>query len=98
MNNNPFKNTSLTPEEKQILQAAETNPLQEVKDVSILKKLYKQYAKNTLNKLKNINIRLSSRDIEILKSKANESGMPYQTLVSSILHQYSNDKFKITLP
>ncbi len=35
-----------------------------------------------------INIRVSSRDVELLKSRALEEGIPYQTLVSSILHKY----------
>ena len=35
-----------------------------------------------------INIRISSRDLVSLKRKANRAGMPYQTLISSVLHQY----------
>lgn len=46
-----------------------------------------QAVKNTLNKTKNINIRLSERDLYRLKSKAVEEGIPYQTLASSILHK-----------
>lgn len=44
-------------------------------------------AKNTLNKTRNINIRVSERDLHRLKSKAAEEGIPYQTLASSILHK-----------
>lgn len=44
-------------------------------------------AKATLNKTRNINIRLSERDLYKLKAKAIEEGMPYQTLASSILHK-----------
>jgi len=46
-----------------------------------------QAAKNTLNKTRNINIRLSERDLYRLKAKAIEEGIPYQTLASSILHK-----------
>jgi len=49
----------------------------------------KMYAKATLNKTKNINIRLSESDILKIKAKALEKGLPYQTLISSIVHQYS---------
>lgn len=44
-------------------------------------------AKATLNKTRNINIRLSERDLYKLKAKAIEEGIPYQTLASSILHK-----------
>jgi predicted DNA binding CopG/RHH family protein len=45
-------------------------------------------ARNTLGRSKNINIRLSERDLMKIKAKASEKGIPYQTLVASILHQY----------
>jgi len=45
------------------------------------------YAKNTLNKTKNINIRLTLKDLQKVKAKAMEKGIPYQTFVSSIIHQ-----------
>lgn len=44
-------------------------------------------ARNTLNKTRNINIRLSERDLHHLKAKAIEEGVPYQTLAASILHK-----------
>lgn len=46
-----------------------------------------QIARNTLNKTRNINIRLTERDLYRLKAKATEEGIPYQTLASSILHK-----------
>ena len=55
---------------------------------------YKEYARDSLNKVKNINIRISRRDLQKIKAKAIEKGMPYQTLVSSVLHQYSDEKIK----
>ena len=51
-------------------------------------KQYQTYATATLNKTKNINIRLSEKDVLKLKTKAIETGIPYQTLVSSILHRF----------
>lgn len=47
-------------------------------------------ARNTLNKDKRINIRISSRDLGALQRKANRYGMPYQTLISSVLHRYAS--------
>ena len=52
------------------------------------KALLMEAAKSTLNKDKRINIRMSSRDLASLQRKANRYGMPYQTLISSILHRY----------
>lgn len=45
-------------------------------------------ARETITKDKRINIRISSRDLVALKRKANRYGMPYQTLISSVLHRY----------
>jgi predicted DNA binding CopG/RHH family protein len=60
--------------------------------VSVAKKAvvkgYVSSAKTTLNRERHINIRLSERDLQKLKLKAAEKGIPYQTLVSSVLHQY----------
>lgn len=94
---NPFKDLKLTREEREIEKAIEAGKYEEIDNVEELKKVYRIYAKNTLSKLKNINIRLSTRDIEKLKTKAAESGMPYQTLAATLIHQYSNGKIKVTL-
>jgi hypothetical protein len=49
---------------------------------------YREYAKSTLQKNKRINIRLSERDLVHIQRKAIEEGLPYQTLISSVLHKY----------
>ena len=49
---------------------------------------HKQYADETFRKNKRINIRLSQKDINLLKIKAMEEGIPYQTLMASVLHKY----------
>jgi len=43
-------------------------------------------------KTKNINIRITEDDLAHLKQKAEEEGMPYQTLISSVLHKYVTDR------
>ena len=45
-------------------------------------------ARNTFTKDQRMNIRIARRDMNLLKLKAVENGMPYQTLVSSIIHKY----------
>jgi predicted DNA binding CopG/RHH family protein len=77
----------LDQEEESILKDYETGDLKTSPDAAVQKELLEQYAKNTLNKTKNINIRLSERDLYRLRAKAIEEGIPYQTLASSILHK-----------
>jgi len=47
---------------------------------------------NGANKTKNINIRISAYDIEKVKQRAAEEGIPYQTLISSVIHKYITGK------
>ena len=49
-----------------------------------------QAARNTLKKDKRINLRLSQKDYRQIQLKAIEEGMPYQTLIASIIHKYLN--------
>jgi predicted DNA binding CopG/RHH family protein len=44
------------------------------------------------NEKNRITLRLSNQTLERIKRKAQEEGLPYQTLISSILHKYANDK------
>jgi predicted DNA binding CopG/RHH family protein len=54
-------------------------------------KKYQNYARQHLNKDKRVNIRISSRDLELLKLRSMREGLPYQTFISSILHKYLNN-------
>ncbi len=87
----------LDPEEEGILRDIEAGKYKTVSNIREEIKKAREYAKNTLNKRKNINIRLSERDIYRLKVKALEHGLPYQTLAATILHNFASDKIKITL-
>ncbi|MBM3209189.1 hypothetical protein FJZ40_02770 [Candidatus Shapirobacteria bacterium] len=80
----------LTNEEKKILEDFEEGRLVSVGDVARQKRLYQKYAQNTLNKTRNINIRLSEKVLAKLKTEAVRLGIPYQTLASSILHQFAS--------
>ncbi|MBK5274644.1 MAG: hypothetical protein JJE30_06295 [Desulfuromonadales bacterium] len=51
-----------------------------------------------LTKDKRINIRLSSRDLEDVQTRAAEEGMPYQTLIASVLHKYVSGRLIETTP
>ncbi len=83
-----MKSIILDDEEKELLQSLESNEWVSVDNLEEEINRHREIARNTLRKDKRINIRLSSHDLEALKTNAVETGLPYQTLVSSILHQY----------
>jgi len=74
-------------EEKEILKAFEKGELKRSKNVEKEIELHKVVAYATFKKDTRINIRLSSRDLRSLQARALREGIPYQTLVSSILHK-----------
>ncbi len=82
-----MKYYELTKEEQEILDGVENGEFVPVENQEEAKKEAILAARNTLNKVKNINIRLTLRDLQKLKVKATEEGIPYQTLASSILHK-----------
>lgn len=86
-----MKYYELDKEEQEILDAFERGEFKSVGDLAKQKKYFQKIAKNTLNKTRNINIRLSERDLHKLKAKAAREGIPYQTLVSSILHRFTTE-------
>lgn len=79
--------SQLTDEEEKLLKSYDKGELISVAD-SAQKKLYQKIAANSLKKMKNINIRLSEKVLVKLKARAIEEGLPYQTLVSSVLYRY----------
>ena len=56
------------------------------------KKQYEEYARNSLSKRKRINIRMSERDLKKIQAKAIEEGIPYQSLISMLIHKYNDGK------
>lgn len=84
-----MKYYDLDPEEKDILEAFDRGEFRPVKNQEKLKKYYQEVARYTLAKMKNINIRLPAKVLFKLKSRAAEEGIPYQTLVASIIHKYT---------
>ena len=70
-----------------MLSAYETGKLKSVATKSELAK-FKAAARSTAVKDKRVNIRLSSGDLSDIQIKALEEGVPYQTLIASVLHKY----------
>ena len=78
----------LDAEEREILDAFEKGELKSVPDLKKVKQDAVQAAKNTFTKSKRVNLRLTEQDFELAHIKALEEGIPYQTLLSSIIHKY----------
>lgn len=78
----------LDPEEKELLEAFESGELQSVANVKAELKQHRGYATATFQKDSRINIRISSKDLRLLQKRALSEGLPYQTLIASLLHKY----------
>lgn len=77
-------------EEKDLMESVERDEWKPVKNLDRERKKAVEAARNTLKKDKRINLRLSQKDYHQIQVKAIEEGIPYQTLISSIVHKYLN--------
>ena len=80
--------SKLSKEEREILEAFEKGTLKRSKKAANTQKRHQEYAEAMFRKDARINIRLSSKDLRGLQKRALEEGIPYQTLIASILHKY----------
>jgi predicted DNA binding CopG/RHH family protein len=78
----------LNAEEKELLASYEADEWQSVDGVDQKVKAYSEYAAAAFKKDRRVNIRISSRDLEAIQKRALEEGLPYQTLIASVLHKY----------
>ena len=81
-------------EEKEIIESIENGEWKSIQDLETMKKRLVVAASETALKDYRINVRISKRDVEALKTRALEEGIPYQTLVTSILHKYVTGKLE----
>lgn len=58
-------------------------------------KRYEGYARTCLTKQRRINIRMTERDLKRIQAKAIEEGVPYQSLISMLIHKYNEGKVSI---
>ena len=82
----------LDSEEKEILNDYENDEYIEISDMGKEIEKHTEYAKATFLKTKRINIRISQRDLEYVQRRALEEGIPYQTLIASLIHRYISGK------
>ena len=74
-------------DEAELLAAYEAGALQSVATKDELARI-RSVARATAAKDRRVNIRLSSGDLSDIQARALEEGMPYQTLIASVLHKY----------
>ena len=81
-------NEQLNAEERDILQRFERGELRSAPGAAREVELAREAARNTFNKTKRVNLRMTERDFNLAHSRAREEGIPYQTLLSSVIHKY----------
>jgi predicted DNA binding CopG/RHH family protein/uncharacterized DUF497 family protein len=81
-------------DEKELLESVEGGEWKSAGGGKRERTRYARYAKATFRKDRRLNIRLSSKDLEAIQKRALAEGLPYQTLISSLLHKYAAGRLK----
>lgn len=84
----------LSVEEQEIVDYVEGRGAVSIDNLDGEKSRYSQIARDQIGKKKTISIRLLESDLERLKAQSVRQGLPYQVLISSLIHQYANGKIK----
>ena len=86
--NDKFNTEFLDEEERDLIESCERDEWVPVPNMEARIAEYQEAARAFFRKDRRVNIRISNRDILALQEIAQEDGIPYQTLMSSILHKY----------
>jgi len=78
----------LTKEEREIVEAFERGTLRTSKNRAAIQKRHRAAAAATFRKDQRVNVRISTRDLDALRKRALAEGIPYQTLIASVLHKF----------
>jgi predicted DNA binding CopG/RHH family protein len=78
--------------EKELIESISRNEWESVPDLASEIEKAQEIARRTSAKDNKITIRISSRDLELLKTMAMDEGLPYQTMITSVLHKYVTGK------
>ena len=74
--------------EKELLNSFDRGEWKSVKNLPGIKRHFQEVARETLRKDRRINIRLSQKDLEGIQARAAREGLPYQTLITSVIHKF----------
>jgi predicted DNA binding CopG/RHH family protein len=86
-------NYKLDQEEQEIIEAFDSGRLQSASDKESEIERHKMYASSTFKEDKRVNICISTKDFDAIQKIAIAEGMPYQILISSILHKYVEGRY-----
>ena len=89
-----MKKLYLDDEERDLVESIERGEWESVRGLKAEIKKHQEYARNTLKKDKRVNIRISARDLDAIQTRAVEDGIPYQTLMASVLHRFVAGRLK----
>ena len=81
-------------DEKELLESVERGEWKSAGGGKRERARFSRYAKATFKKDRRLNIRLSSKDLEAIQKRALAEGLPYQTLIASLLHKYASGRLK----
>ncbi|MEW5983647.1 MAG: antitoxin [Acidobacteriota bacterium] len=84
----------LDADEKELLESVERGEWKSARGSERGRGRYSRYATATFRKDRRLNIRLSSKDLEAIQKLALAEGLPYQTLISSLLHKYVSGRLR----
>lgn len=96
---NPLENLVLDEEESEIEAALERGEFEELPDFENTKKMLEEAAQRhrQLNTTKPVTLRVNQLDLIKIKAKAKRNNIPYQTLLSALLHDFADDKKNLTI-
>jgi len=84
----------LDAKEKELLDSVDRGEWRSIRGLKSERKRYGRYAAATFRKDRRVNIRISGKDLEAIQKRALEEGLPYQTLISSLLHKYVSGRLR----
>lgn len=98
-NQKPFENVILDDEEQAIEESIERGEYRDVSDPENSRKLIEEAASkySQLNTTKPITLRVKQTDLIKIKAKAKRSNIPYQTLLSALLHDFAEGEKELTI-
>ena len=84
----------LDAKEKDIVDSMDRGEWRSARVPKRAKSRYGSYANATFRKDRRLNIRISTKDLEAIQKRALEEGLPYQTLIASLLHKYASGRLR----
>lgn len=85
-------------EDKALLESYDRDEWKSERDFDTEARRFRESARATFRKDKRVNIRISEKDLADIKKRALEEGLPYQTLMSSVLHKYVAGRLSEKMP